>query len=409
MHWDPDQWSYRAEGGKHIVVYNSTARKVLRIIKAEPGEFVSAEADRNEIERRLKFEKLVIGPICADYGFKADSGTLVWLPKSFVSKLSKRIEKDRPIARRNKVIPPGDRYAVLQLDFCNSINQPNVPNIALELKPKCGWIPEGRVACQFCLQQLEKIRRGKYESRSAYCPVDLFSARLDRKRFALAQLIQNPQNNLRFFIDGKLIYSMETMEELGSAVCAKHSSGQLDEVCGLGGALEIVLDQLCNCLGSRCQKKEEFCQASTYEATEGDETETVNLNGPLRGISHLQQLSGQSPNNVLDAFRRLSKAQEDDLQEPDITWCQSARKTQSGDLNDVDIVRRHLISAAAKDCSLIIVFNPPSIQNPILNFRMEIVDVDLKPTSKLTEHAQKEITRNILEKSDSLFLPLKTV
>ena len=51
---------YRAEGGKHVVVYNAIARKVLRIIKAEKGQNVSAEADRAEIERRLKFEKLVI-------------------------------------------------------------------------------------------------------------------------------------------------------------------------------------------------------------------------------------------------------------------------------------------------------------------------------------------------------------
>ena len=78
MHWDPEQWvriymmeinrftffclaqSYRAEGGKHIVVYNLVARKVLRIIKADRGAIVSADADRIEIERRLKFEKLVI-------------------------------------------------------------------------------------------------------------------------------------------------------------------------------------------------------------------------------------------------------------------------------------------------------------------------------------------------------------
>ena len=42
------------------MVYNAIARKVLRIIKAEKGQNVSAEADRAEIERRLKFEKLVI-------------------------------------------------------------------------------------------------------------------------------------------------------------------------------------------------------------------------------------------------------------------------------------------------------------------------------------------------------------
>lgn len=397
MHWDPEQWSYRAEGGKHIVVYNLVARKVLRIIKADRGAIVSADADRIEIERRLKFEKLVIGPLLADCGLEADSGTLVWLPKQFIATLSKRIENVRPIPRRNKVIPSGDRYAVLQRDFCNSINQSNLPNIALELKPKCGWIPDGRRTCQFCFQQLEKIRRGKYESRSAYCPVDLFSSRLDRKRFALAQLIQNPQNNLRFFLDGKLIYSMETMEQLGSADCAKHFPAALEEVCGLSGAFEIVLDHLCNRIGSCNISSNEFCQASTYQANET--SDKCLLSGPLQGIIKLQKLSSQSANDVLESFQRLSQRQAEELEHPNKGWCKSARKKSTDDLTDVDIVRRHLISATAKDCSLIIVFNPPSVQNPTTTFHMEIVDLDLKPSSKFSEHVQKENTWNKFEQS----------
>lgn len=397
MHWDPEQWSYRAEGGKHIVVYNSVARKVLRIIKADRGTSVSAESDKLEIERRLRFEKLVIGPLLGDYGLEADSGTLVWLPKQFISTLSKRIEKERPIARRGKVIPSGDRYAVLQRDFCNSINQSTLPNIGLELKPKCGWIPFGRRTCQFCFQQLVKIRRGKYESRSAYCPVDLFSSRLDRKRFALAQLIQNPQNNLRFFLGGKLIYSMETMEHKGMVDCAKHFPAALEEVCGLSGAFELVLDQLCNQIGSCNISSNEFCQASTYQANES--SDLCPLSGPLQGITKLQKISCQSANDVLESFNRLTKRQQEELEYPNKSWCKSARKKPTDELTDVDIVRRHLISATAKDCSLIIVFNPPSVSNPNAHFRMEIVDMDLKPPSKLSEHVQKEIAWSKFERS----------
>ena len=75
----------------------------------------------------------------ADSGLKADSGKLVWLPKSFVAKLTKRIENDRPAARRSKVIPQGNRYAVLQNDFANSIHS-EANNISLELKPKVSTI-----------------------------------------------------------------------------------------------------------------------------------------------------------------------------------------------------------------------------------------------------------------------------
>jgi len=384
MHWDPEEWFYRAEGGKHVVVYNAIARKVLRIIKAEKGQNVSAEADRAEIERRLKFEKLVIGPLLADSGLKADSGKLVWLPKSFIAKLTKRIEKDRPIARRTKVIPQGNRYAVLQNDFANSIHS-QTNNISLELKPKCGWIPAGRKTCYFCFQQLEKIRRGKYESRSAYCPVDLFCPVLNRKRFALAQLFQNPQNNLRFFIDGKLIYSMETIEVLGSAEAGKNFPKILDEVYRLN-SLDDILHQLCHRLGSTNNQSGKFCQASIYQP----DVESPNLvaSGPLAGITRLQQLSGKSANEVLEAFNRLNLKQKKEFEYPDSSWCTSARK-KSQDLTDIDIVRRHLISATAKDLSLMIVFSQGE-PGQDLDFRLEIVDLDLKPTSKLVEHVTKE-------------------
>ena len=52
--------NYRAEGGKHIVVYNAINRTVLRIIKADRGENVSLKSEKAEIEKRLKYERHVI-------------------------------------------------------------------------------------------------------------------------------------------------------------------------------------------------------------------------------------------------------------------------------------------------------------------------------------------------------------
>ena len=48
-----------------------------------------------------------------------------------------------------------------------------------------------------------------------------------------------------------------------------------------------------------------------------------------------------------------------------------------------------MISATAKDLSLMIVFSP-GLARQNLDFRVEIVDLDLKPTSKLIEHVNKE-------------------
>lgn len=64
------------------------------------------------------------------------------------------------------------------------------------------------------------------------------------------QLIQNPQNNLRFFCDGELIYSMETLEHVGAS-CAKRFPQLIENLCGFPNALEKVVSALCNALGAR--------------------------------------------------------------------------------------------------------------------------------------------------------------
>lgn len=379
MHWDPKDWSYRAEGGKHLVVFNQSTRKVLRIIKAPIGVEVSAESDKYEIQRRLKFEKHVVSPLLAEFGLKADSGCLVELPADFCSRLARKIAPYRPSPRKKLVIPPGPRNAVMQDDFCHTV--PYASNIAIELKPKCSFVQPFRRSCQFCLTQLDKIRRGKYDSRSAYCPVDLFSSDMNRKRFAFAHLLQNPQNNLRFFCDGELIYSMETLEHVGAG-CAKRFPEIIEKLCGFPGALDKVIYDLCNALGSSdCN---EYCQSSSFDKLE--DSISCNHYGPLRALSYLQRTSTHSAHKVLESFNRLNAKQMEELEHPCKSWIKSAKK--QGNLSDVDIVRRHLISKTIKDCSLMIVFVPS--HDGKIEFNMEIVDCDLKPTSKLLEHKAKE-------------------
>ena len=68
----------------------------------------------------------------------------------------------------------------------------------MEIKPKSGVIPSGRQSCRFCVTQLQKIRRGKYDARSAYCPVDLYSPYIRRKaRFF--EIFKLKSNRLDFF------------------------------------------------------------------------------------------------------------------------------------------------------------------------------------------------------------------
>jgi len=256
MHWRACDWKYRAEGGRHIVVYNQAARKVLRLTKAARGTVVGLVEERAEIEKRLNYENDVIGPILAKLNVTiSHPGHVVFLPSVFVAELIAVIEPHRPASRNNMVIPPGDRYAVLQADFTLRKNR---QTIAMEIKPKSGVIPPSRQSCRFCLTQLQKIRRGKYDARSGYCPVDLYSPDCRRKLFALHQLIENPQNNLRLFVDGEFAYGMETRE-----LPIKDINSTLEQICSMYGArlsYETLLSMLCHNLGSVKLSESKFCQ-----------------------------------------------------------------------------------------------------------------------------------------------------
>ncbi|XP_037716483.1 inositol-pentakisphosphate 2-kinase isoform X3 [Drosophila subpulchrella] len=111
---------------------------------------------------------------------------------------------------------------------------------AIEIKPKQGWLqlasdvndlfdlmpagaetkpkeeprnreeqepsPRDKCWCRFCSMQLLKLHNGKIKRLGHYCPLDLFSGAPGRMLDALDALLACPQNNLRVFQNGNLIY-----------------------------------------------------------------------------------------------------------------------------------------------------------------------------------------------------------
>ncbi|XP_032306535.1 inositol-pentakisphosphate 2-kinase isoform X3 [Drosophila ananassae] len=60
--------------------------------------------------------------------------------------------------------------------------------------------------CRYCNMQLLKLHNGKIKRLGHYCPLELFSGEPSRMLSALDALLACPQNNLRVFRDGNLIY-----------------------------------------------------------------------------------------------------------------------------------------------------------------------------------------------------------
>ncbi|XP_020806845.1 inositol-pentakisphosphate 2-kinase isoform X1 [Drosophila serrata] len=88
------------------------------------------------------------------------------------------------------------------------------PEEKLKDRDKC-W-------CRYCSMQLLKLHNGKIKRLGHYCPLELFSGAPSRMLDALNALFACPQNNLRVFQNGNLIYGDHansiSFDELNSLV-----------------------------------------------------------------------------------------------------------------------------------------------------------------------------------------------
>eukprot|EP01025_Chloroclados_australasicus_P019402 TRINITY_DN20580_c0_g2_i2.p1 TRINITY_DN20580_c0_g2~~TRINITY_DN20580_c0_g2_i2.p1 ORF type:complete len:806 (-),score=35.67 TRINITY_DN20580_c0_g2_i2:42-2246(-) len=103
------------------------------------------------------------------------------------------------------------------------------PCLAVELKPKCGFIPVcdnihpdnsiKRELSRYKLHQYYKQKQGKIMRLSQYDPIQIFSGKVDQIENALEELIDNPQNNFKLFIDGQHVYGDRASK--GSHTCTR--------------------------------------------------------------------------------------------------------------------------------------------------------------------------------------------
>ena len=226
------KWFYRGEGNKTLALSNPETRKVLCLQKSSITQKDLAGNTRLDFERKIKLCKRIFVPLLSEKYFKP--GVIAELPEGFMAKnkdLVSCANKKRPHCRLGKEVHEQNKFGILMEDFCfvsgdyaNEVkDKMGTPTFCIEIKPKCGTLPScvglenGRYSkvqesiCKYCLFQWTKVNSGKYPRRSGYCPLDLFSSDMNRVWHALTCLLKDPQNNLKIFQDGKLIYSGETL------------------------------------------------------------------------------------------------------------------------------------------------------------------------------------------------------
>ncbi|XP_046746097.1 inositol-pentakisphosphate 2-kinase [Diprion similis] len=203
---------YRGEGNANVVLALPCERKVVRFRKSLPDE---SDPDGGEARtcQENQFLRHVIPGFLGEYVQPPE--IIHGRPEDMVM-LSEAIRPLRPESRRKKDIV--EEYATKYVDYAflpakltDSLQQHHCsrPTFCVEIKPKQGFRHESDEQfqrCTYCLTQYSKMNSGVIKSRSTYCPFDLFSGDAERMKKSIRGLLKSPQNNLKIFKDGNIVY-----------------------------------------------------------------------------------------------------------------------------------------------------------------------------------------------------------
>ncbi|XP_062843228.1 inositol-pentakisphosphate 2-kinase [Trichomycterus rosablanca] len=217
---DENEWKYHGEGNKSLVVSHLQHSRVLRLLKypsedAEDTHQTTEQAFQHMLNI-VEYNRNVMKPLLGEK--YVHSGEVVKLPLDFVRQLSLKVQQERPELRCDKVM---DTFSGCGLCLPNLTRLSPChfgalrPPLCVEIKPKCGFLPfsrhvskeSKRKVCRFCMHQHFKLANGKWNRLSRYCPLDLFSGSKQRMYLAIKHLLEEPQNNLKIFKGGELMYS----------------------------------------------------------------------------------------------------------------------------------------------------------------------------------------------------------
>ncbi|XP_015174309.1 PREDICTED: inositol-pentakisphosphate 2-kinase [Polistes dominula] len=256
---------YRAEGNANIVVSLPLEHEVIRFRKSSlPGETLldnnddDDDDDKKEEKIRVKREVEFVEHVVSGY-----LGSYIHIPKIIrydgkdVNKLLQIIHPFRPDKRRykkkvKKYAMKMPDYALLPLKFAKL--DPDIFRsksiFAVEIKPKQGYQRKEEQLlqmCPYCLTQYYKLKMKMIDHRSSYCPFDLFSGDEERMKEAIKGLLRSPQNNLKIFKDGTIIYDEEfSMNDLETVLNDCYQC--VDDVCTKENTINLFCNLTCAAL-----------------------------------------------------------------------------------------------------------------------------------------------------------------
>lgn len=406
---DAGDWSYRGEGAVNLVLAYSGSSpalsgKIIRVQKIQRNgsdtvirrsvlskhecilwKDVDAivTSPNKEIADQLYVQCVMIPLLGSEF---VDPGVRILVTREFLESVERNSLCQRPGWRVNTANVDCFSDSVLLMSdhsvFPHGASK-GAPCISVEIKPKCGFLPSSsyiadenaikKNVTRFKMHQVLKLQQLQIQHLSEYDPLELFSGSRERIHKAIRALFANPQNNLRVFLNGSLIY--------GGLGGGNHGTNFIK--------VEAFEDHLKSFIHG-----ENGLHTRSFVDLVG---EAILKLGVLDRLLEVQKLDKFDVEGAIHAYY--------DIVSQPCKICRNSgenrQKYSSLHSIPVDeslkIVRDYLIAATAKDCSLMISFRPREGDDPESHYRTiyldstkqrfdvkaYFIDLDMKPLDKM--------------------------
>eukprot|EP00397_Hematodinium_sp_SG-2012_P031575 GEMP01033538.1.p1 GENE.GEMP01033538.1~~GEMP01033538.1.p1 ORF type:complete len:406 (+),score=86.63 GEMP01033538.1:67-1284(+) len=252
--------------------------------------------------------------------------------------------------------------------------------VSFEIKPKCGLVEREQFPSRYQMLQRIKLKRCDITRISRYDPVDLFSGKKRRVSKALHALVENPQNNLKVFINGEAAapkegFKLVPFDELSELVMSSNVFRQIASAqCWAGGS----------CAGTAHKLLEELQRRKKILSVNTDEL--IGAIIPNTGDESAMRRSERDGEKLVKQNKRHLR--------------NSGSSAQEMERNTENYLRRFLLGRTAMDCSVVMTFLKSEsdadadtlrkarfVKRQNYWVRVSVVDTELKPISRIPLYA----------------------
>ncbi|KAJ5068177.1 inositol polyphosphate kinase 1 [Anaeramoeba ignava] len=420
-----EDWQYMNEGNGNIVLeycglfHEDLNGTVLRLKKQKITNKIIKTEKENEslIEKELtnyKFYSNVLSPLFNNKFIYP--GLLLAMNENFLTQIEKKISKQRPKFRRETTqINLKTNYNIVQPNHSifPKISEENYKScLSIELKPKCGFIPNSpfidknnqfkKQFSRYFLHQRLKKKKGEIEEISLYDPIDLFSNDKNQIFHAMDCLLNNPQNNLKIFLDSQLIFGgIRSQEQEGD------EKTELRKLLMDQNHLQTQLKNIFNKEKQNIQSLKEII------------TQIILKTKVLDNILNLQKLDNLDIEGIYQIYQNLNNSKIEipswkkicdnqpflesilqNIKKPKIENEENLLKFKLEDLSKEESIMKiieFLISSSVKDCSVMITIQEVEKKDKIeensiikdensgkfFQFKIAIIDLDPRSAEKI--------------------------